>query len=283
MSKKLITPAMIRDLRERTGVGIGKCKAALEKAGGDVDEAIANLRKEGVVQAVKKKGRETKEGLIKAFSTKQGIALVEVNAETDFVVKNEHFQKFVEKIVKEVSQKPPASVEEFLKQKLMNGQQTIEEERIELVQKIGENIQIKRTEFFPKKKNASLSIYSHLGGKLLTLVEIEGSDQCEDVAKDIAMHVAAESPEYIEPSEVPQRVLEHEKEIVKAQIQNKPPQIQEKIIEGKLNSYFDQVCLLRQKYVKDSSKSIQEHLQEEGKNRSVDLKLKQFLRWKVGS
>lgn len=282
MSKE-ITPAMIRELREKTGVGMGKCKEALETVGGDLEAAIDHLRKSGMAQAVKKEGRETKEGIIKVGESAVSLALAEINAETDFVVKNEKFQEFATAIVEQVAKLSTAVLEEFLSHKFSKDPKlTIDEYRALVIQSLGENIQIKRVELFPKKAGFSLATYSHMGGKLVTLVEIQGSDSEQALAKEIAMHIAAESPEYLSAAEVPARIVEHEKEIARAQIQGKPPQIVEKILEGKLQAYYDQVCLLNQKFVKDTSLSIAQLVEKRAKESGKPLKVTQFLRWKVG-
>lgn len=278
-----ITAQMVKELRDRTGVGMGKCKEALQEANGDIELAIANLRKAGMASAVKKEGRETNEGVIKSVETKTSIALVEVNAETDFVVKNENFQKFVTSLVEEVSSTSPANLDDFLKQKFSkDSHMTIDEYRSTIVQSLGENVRIRRIELFLKKPNVSIAVYSHGGGKLVTLVEIAGSSEEGELAKDIAMHIAAEAPEYLTPEEVPARLIAHEKEIARAQVQNKPANITEKIIDGKLKAYFDQVCLLNQRFVKNPDLTIQKLVEERGKAIGKTLNVTQFLRWRVG-
>jgi elongation factor Ts len=278
-----ITAQLVKELRERTGIGMAKCKEALEEAKGDIDLAIANLRKAGMASAVKKEGRETKEGIIKTSETKEKIALVEVNAETDFVVKNENFQKFAQNIADEIAKTSPANVADFLKQKYSKDSAlTIDGYRSSIVQSLGENIQIKRLELFNKKSNASLALYSHGGGKLVTLVEITGSGDEGELAKEIAMHVAAEAPEYLTPEEIPERVIAHEKEIAKAQIKNKPENIVEKILEGKLRAYYDQVCLIHQRFIKNTDLTIAQLVDQRGKEVGKPLKVSYFIRWKVG-
>lgn len=278
-----ITPALIKELRELTGVGMGKCKEALEATSGNLQQAIDHLRKIGMASAVKKEGRETKEGIVKFIENGSCLALAEINAETDFVVKNEKFEKFADMVVQEVAKTKPTTITEFLTQKSsIDPNQTIDEVRAGIVQSLGENIQVKKVEVYPKKPNTSFGIYSHMGGKLVCVVEIEGSDSEQALAKEIAMHIAAESPDYLNPEEVPERIVEHEKEIARAQIQGKPPQIVEKILEGKLKAYYDQVCLVKQKFVKDPNISIEEFVARRSKEISKPLKISQFLRWKVG-
>ncbi|MCP5469572.1 MAG: elongation factor Ts [Chlamydiales bacterium] len=271
-----ITAQMLRELRERTGVGMGKCKEALTESNGDIEKAIANLRKAGMASAVKKESREANEGLIYVFEDKGQVAIVEVNAETDFVVKNERFQEFAKNIAEEICATAPATLDAFMEQKYTKDPKlTVDEYRSITIQSLGENIKIKRFELFPKKAGHSMATYSHMGGKLVTMVELAGAEDKQTLAKDIAMHVAAECPEYITPDEVPERVIEHEKDIARAQVKNKPENIVEKILEGKLNAYFNQVCLLYQKYVKNPDQTIEQLI---GK----DLKISQFLRWRVG-
>ncbi len=278
-----ITPQMVKELRDRTGIGIGKCKEALTEAKGDIELAISNLRKAGMATAVKKEGRETNEGTIATNETATNIALAEVNAETDFVVKNEAFQKFVLSLVEEISSTSPSSVEEFLKQPYSQDKGlTIDEYRATLVQSLGENILVRRIELFPKKRECSLALYSHAGGKIVTLVEIQGSESEQELAREIAMHIAAESPEYLSANEVPERVVEHEREIAKAQVKNKPENIIDKIIEGKLRAYFDQACLLNQKFVKNPDLTIAALVEKRSKEVGKTLSVSQFLRWRVG-
>lgn len=278
-----ITAQLIKELRDRTGVGMGKCKEALQEASGDIELAIANLRKAGIAQAVKKEGRETNEGIIKFIEEKDKIVLVQINAETDFVVKNELFQNFAQNLAHEIGATSPITVEDLLQQKYSNDTNlTVDEYRATIVQSLGENIQVRRFEIFLKKPNTSISLYSHGGGKLVTLVEIAGSSGEDLLAKEIAMHVAAESPEYLHAEEIPARVIAHEKEIARGQIKGKPENIMDKIIEGKLKSYFGQVCLLNQHFIKDPSMTIEQLVEKRSKEIGKNLKLTQFLRWKVG-
>lgn len=278
-----VTAAMIKELRDRTGVGMGKCKEALEEARGDMDLAIANLRKSGMATAVKKEGRAANEGMVAASNKGQTIGIVEVNAETDFVVRNERFQQFLSMMAEEVALAKPVSLEAFLKQPFSKDRAlTIDEYRATIVQAIGENIQIRRLLFLEKSPQKSIGVYSHLGGKILTVVELSGASGEEALAKDIAMHVAAAHPEYISPEKVPSSIVENEREIAKGQIQGKPANIIDKIVEGKLNAYYDSVCLIRQKYIKDDSISISELIARRAKEVGKPIALTSFIRWSVG-
>jgi len=274
-----VTPQMIRELREKTGVGIGKCKEALEQANGDMEEAISILRKSGMASAVKKEGRAANEGMIGFAETDNSIALVEVNAETDFVVNNERFQEFLTDMAKEIAETNPVSLEDFLGQKFSkDSSMTIDEHRASIVQAIGENIQIRRLKIFSKNANHSVGVYSHLGGKIVTVVEIDGSNAAVDLAKDIAMHVAAASPEYVSPEDVPANVIEQEKDIARSQMQGKPDNVIDKILEGKISKFFDENCLNRQLFIKDDKLNISELVKKHGDN----LKINNFTRWTVG-
>lgn len=278
-----ITPAMIKELRERTGVGMGKCKEALEEAKGDMELAIANLRKAGMASAVKKEGRETKEGMIGTAETDQTIAVVEVNAETDFVVKNDRFKEFLNNVAEEVARTNPPSLDAFLQQKYSREPSlTIDQYRATVVQAIGENIQIKRIMTFKKNSDLSVGVYSHLGGKILTVVEITGSDKEVSLAKDIAMHTAAAAPDYLSPEKVPQSIIENEKDIARGQVQGKPANIVDKIVEGKVNAFYDAATLVRQKYIKDDSITITELVNKRAKESGKPLVVTNFIRWSVG-
>lgn len=276
-----ITSDMIKKLRERTGVGMSKCKQALDAASGDMEKAIDILRKEGAASAVKKSGRETNEGVISAKENSTTIVLLEVNAETDFVVRNEKFIAFVELLVQDALEQKPASLEAFLAQTSKAGQ-THEEMRIELIQAIGENIQIRRVSTLPKSANCSYGLYTHLGGKITTFVEIKGSAAVGALAKDIAMHIAADSPEYLNAEEIPADVIAREKDIAMSQLKGKPEAMIEKILSGKIKAYADQVCLIGQKYIKDTSVTIAQHVAAEGKKAGATLEITKFLRWEVG-
>lgn len=281
---KPVTPAMIKELRERTGIGMGKCKEALEEARGDMELAISNLRKSGMASAVKKEGRETREGMIAVGENAQAVVLIEGNAETDFVVKNERFQAFLSSLIEEALAHLPASLEAFLQQKYSKDPAlTIDQYRATVVQAIGENIQIKRILVVPKQKGHSYGIYSHLGGKIVTLVDLSGSDQEAQLGKEIGMHIAAAAPEFLAPEEIPAHLIENEKEIARAQIQGKPANIVDKIIEGKLNAYYDGACLLRQKYIRDDSLTIADLVKKQGKDKGApSLSLVRFVRWSIG-
>lgn len=280
----VVTTALIKELRDRTGVGMGACKDALVASNGDIDEAINWLRKKGMASAVKKEGRATNEGMIFAAREGNTVAIVEGNAETDFVVRNEKFQDFIKTVAHDAAKNKISSLEALLASPYSKESGlTVDQFRTTLVQAIGENIQVRRVQLFDLDSNTSVGLYSHMGGKLLTGVFIKGSTGENDFARDIAMHVAAAAPEFLKPEEVPQDIIQREKDIAATQMQGKPANIVDKIVEGKVSAYFDAVCLLRQKYIRDDSKTVQQLVDEKAKASGKPLDLIAFLRWSVGS
>ncbi len=278
-----VTPDMVKELRERTGVGMGKCKEALDQAGGDMDKAIDILRKAGMASAVKKEGRETNEGLIGYAEGSDAFALIEVNAETDFVTQNDKFKQYLHDVAQEVAETKPASLETFIQQPYRKDPSvTIDQYRTLVVQSLGENIQLKRVSIIPKASDISIGVYSHMGGKIVTVIILTGGSGQEALARDIAMHVAAESPEYLSPEQVPQAVKDKEAEIARSQVQGKPANIVDKIVEGKIKAYCDEVCLLCQKYVRDNTVTVAGLLEREGKRLNKSITIKAYHRWKVG-
>jgi len=280
---KDITPGMIKELRERTGVGMGKCKEALVLAEGDMEKAIDVLRKAGMASAVKKEGRETKEGLILTAEDKDTLVLLEANAETDFVTHNDRFRHFIHDCIKQALETKPKTLDDLNAQPYFKDRSiTIDQYRNLVIQALGENIQLKRLEIIHKKPDGSYGIYSHMGGKLVVAVELEGSADQDDIAKEIAMHIAAENPDYLNPEEIPPHVIAHEEEIARSQVIGKPENIVEKIVAGKVKAFSDQTCLIHQKYVKDNSVTVQQFLDICGKKIAKPLSVRCFWRWNVG-
>ncbi len=278
-----VTPEMVKELRDRSGVSMGKCKEALEQAGGDMNKAIDILRKTGMASAVKKEGRETNEGLIGAAEGKETVALVEVNCETDFVTQNEKFKHFLKDLAQEAADSAASSIDALMKRPNPKDKSiTLEQYRSLVVQSLGENIQVKRLAVFPKSSDISVGLYSHMGGKIVVAVLLTGGAGDEALARDIAMHVAAESPEYLRPEDVPAEVRAKEEEIARSQVKGKPESIVDKIVEGKVKAFCDEVCLVCQKYVKDSTLTIAQLLEKESKRLGKQVGIKAYHRWKVG-
>ena len=272
-----ITTALIKELRERTGAGMLDCKKALEENGADIEKAIDWLREKGIAKAAKKSGRIAAEGLVFAVVSedhKSG-AVLEFNSETDFVAKNDEFKSFGEKLVKIALEEGFETVEELAAYEL-DGKK-VETYLTELIAKIGENMNIRRVKVV--KSEGFVTTYTHLGGKIGVLLSLNGGDATpENVekAKGVAMHVAAMDPKYLNSSEVTADDLEREKEIARHQLEaeGKPANIIEKILEGKMRKFYEENCLLNQKYVRDDSVTIEQFI--------APLTIVSFDRFKVG-
>ena len=281
MSK--VTADMVKELRERTGVGMGKCKEALDACGGDMENAIDHLRKAGMASAVKKEGREVNEGLVGFAESSSAVALMEVNSETDFVAQNDRFKQFIKDVAQDAAESHPASLEAFLQRPYSKDTSvTVDQFRALTMQSLGENIKIKRLEVLPKSNDISVGIYSHMGGKIVTAVILTGGSGNEAFARELAMHVAAESPEFLRPEEVPSDAKAREEEIARGQVVGKPANIVDKVVEGKIKSYYDQVCLICQKYIKDNAMSVADVVAAEAKKQGKNITIQSFKRWKVG-
>ena len=269
-----IKPAQVKELRERTGAGMMDCKKALVDAAGDIDAAAELLRKAGAAKADKKASRVAAEGqvAIKSDEAAGRHAIVEVNSETDFVAKDENFRGFVDTVADLVLAGGAADLESLLG--LTIDGQTLEEARTALVAKVGENIAVRRFEVL--ESSATVAGYVH-NGRIGVLVEIEGGDA--DLARDLAMQVAATAPRYVTPDDVPEAELAKEREILSAQAaqeQNKPPEIIAKMVEGRLRKHLDEITLTGQPFVKDPDKRVRDLL------KAKQARVKSFRRYEVG-
>ena len=266
-----ITASLVKELRERTGAGMMDCKAALSDARGDIEIAIEVMRKSGAAKAAKKAGRIAAEGIISIKLNENDIVILEVNCETDFVTKDESFLSFVDSVIQVISNNNVSDVDELLK--LNSGNQTIEEANQQLIAKIGEKITIRR--FQKSSIQNQTGTYLH-GIRIGVIVEIKGGS--EELAKDIAMHIAASRPLFINEDQISQEILDKEKEIYTAQAQEsgKPADIVEKMIEGRLKKFIKEITLLGQPFVKDPEKSIEKIL------KSSNAKVLSFIRYEVG-
>ena len=254
----MITAAQVKELREKTGAGMMDCKKVLTETNGDEEKAIELLRERGIMKAAKKSDRIAAEGLVETYISedKKVGAIVEVNAETDFVAKNADFQAFVKDVVKQIALNNPANVEELLAQKFINDESlTVQEELTNKIATIGENMTIRRFARF--ETNGTVASYIHGDGKIGVLLDIENAD--EQLAKDICMHIAAAKPEFLSEADVPEERVNKEKEILKAQVINegRPEAVAEKIVAGRLGKFYGEICLLDQEFVKDPSQKIQ--------------------------
>ncbi|MDT8858998.1 translation elongation factor Ts [Alkalihalobacillus sp. MEB130] len=271
-----ITASMVKELREKTGAGMMDCKKALTETDGDMEKAIDFLREKGIASAAKKADRVAAEGLTLVKSEGNKAVIVEVNSETDFVAKNENFQKLVGDLASHIISNAPASVEEALTQPFANGQ-SVQEYINASIAKIGEKISLRRFEVVEKEDGDVFGEYLHMGGRIGVL-SVVGSSNDAELARDIAMHVAAINPSYVSRDEVSQEEVEREREVLTQQALNegKPANIVEKMVEGRLSKYFEQVCLLDQPFVKDGDQKVGKYVQSKGAS------VKSFIRYEVG-
>ena len=262
----------LKQLREKTGAGMVACKKALVESGGDINKAVEILRKKGIAKAAKREGREAGEGIIKLAINQDATEgyIIKLTSETDFVARNEKFQAFAEQVLELVKAKKPESKEELLGLTLETG--TVKDELSNLSGTIGEKMEIAGFGFI--KSKGTVAAYSHMGGRIGVLVSLDKKGS-EELAYDIAMHIAAADPKYIRTEDVGEDEIKKEKEIYTEQLlkEGKPKNIIEKILVGKINKYFEEVVLLKQEYIKDDKKKIEEIL--------GDVQVEKFIRYNL--
>ena len=285
-----VTAAMVKDLREITGAGMMDCKKALNETNGDMDEAVEYLRKNGQAKAEKKAGRIAAEGLVKVIVKEDKIAaVVEVNSETDFVAKNEDFQAFVSAVAVQAVNSDSADIDAFMEESWnADSSKSVKEALNDKIAVIGENLSIRRFEKVTAENGCVVS-YLHGGGRIGVLVEAETSvvnDAVKEALVNVAMQVAALSPKYVSQAEVSEEYKEHEKEILLAQAKlenpEKPDNIIEKMIIGRLNKELKEVCLLSQIYVKDGDLTVEKYIENVGKAEGTAITVKKFIRFETG-
>ncbi|MDD2968337.1 MAG: translation elongation factor Ts [Lachnospiraceae bacterium] len=285
-----ITAAMVKDLRDMTGAGMMDCKKALNETNGDMDEAVEYLRKNGQAKAEKKAGRIAAEGLVRVVVKEDKVAaVVEVNSETDFVAKNEDFQTYVDAVAQQAVASQSADIEAFMSEAWnLDTAKTVKEALTEKVAIIGENLSIRRFEKIVAENGCVVS-YLHGGGRIGVLVEAETAvvnEAVKEALVNVAMQVAALSPKYVSQAEVSEEYKEHEKEILLAQAKlenpEKPENIIEKMIIGRLNKELKEVCLLSQVYVKDGDLTVEKYLENVAKAEGTTLTVKRFIRFETG-
>lgn len=266
-----VTASLVKELRERTGSGMMECKKALVECDGDIEAAAELMRVSGAAKADKKAGRVAADGAVMVSVEGNTAVILEINSETDFVAKDSNFQTFADGVVKAILGNRPASVEAVGGLSISDSQ-TVEEARQALISKVGENIQIRRFEIIESAQG--VASYSH-GSRIGVLVE---SDAEASMARDIAMHVAAVNPQYVDKSAVPAEFIEKEKGILIAQAQDsgKPPEIIEKMIQGRLNKFLAEITLLDQPFVKDQDQTVSKLLSNAGSS------ITRFVRYEVG-
>lgn len=284
-----VTASMVKELREITGAGMMDCKKALNETDGNIEEAVEYLRKNGQAKAEKKAGRIAAEGLVAAvIKDDKSAAIVEVNSETDFVAKNEEFQNFVKDVANQALNTSAADLVSFLAEAWApDASKSVKEALTEKVAVIGENLNIRRFEKI--ESNGCIVSYIHGGGRIGVLVEADTdvvNDEIKTCLKNIAMQVAAMSPKYVSNAEVSEEYKEHEKEILLAQakVENpeKPDNIIEKMIIGRLNKELKEICLLDQVYVQDSDMTVAKYVESVAKATGAKLSIKKFVRFETG-
>lgn len=290
-----ITAGMVKELREMTGAGMMDCKKALTATEGDMDKAVEFLREKGLATAQKKASRVAAEGLCKTLvsADEKNAVAVEVNAETDFVAKNEKFQEYVAQVAEQAMETEAADIEAFLAEPWkFDTTKTVQEALAGQISVIGENMNIRR---FTKvnEPNGFVSSYTHMGGKIGVLVDVETdvvNDAVKEMAKNIAMQIAALNPKYTNRSEVSEEFIAHEKEILLAQIKNdpkessKPEKVIEGMVNGRINKEMKEICLLDQVYVKadDGKQAVAKYVEEVAKANNAKIAIKGFVRFETG-
>jgi elongation factor Ts len=271
-----ITAGLVKELREKTGAGMMDCKRALTETDGDIEKAIDLLREKGMAKAAKKSDRIAAEGLAQIKVDGNKAVIVEVNSETDFVAKNDQFINLISTISTHLLNEKPASVEAALDQPLQGANQTLGETINEAIAKIGEKISLRRFQVVEKTDGQSFGAYLHMGGRIGVLTLVEGQD--EEAAKDVAMHVAAVNPRYVTSDQVSAEEIAHEKEILTQQALNegKPQKIVEKMVEGRMSKFLQEICLVEQPFVKDPDQKVKKFLADKG------LSILSFIRYEVG-
>lgn len=289
----MVQASDVKALRDKTGAGMMDCKKALMETGGDVEEAIKVLREKGLASAAKKAGRIAAEGAVDSAVVNEGRVgvLLEVNCETDFVAKTPGYQQFVKDTAALIAKTNPADVDALLALPMGGG--TVSDAVTEKVAEIGEKISVRRFERFEVQSGAQglVESYIHLGGKIGVLVEAgcesAGVAQNPDFSlfvRDVAMQVAAANPAYLEPAEVPQSVIDEEKKILTAQAiaEGKPENIAQKMVEGRIQKYFKEVCLIEQLFVKDQDKTIGKLIAQKSAEFGEKISIRRFVRFEMG-
>jgi len=287
----MITASLVKELRETTGVAMMECKKALTETNGDIEAAVKLLREKGQAKADKKASREAKEGIIAAELSADGKSgiLVELNCETDFVAKNENFQAFVSDVAQTVLASDAADLEAAFA--LSKGEETLEQFIKTKVLEMGENLQLRRFTKYAAEGEGAIASYIHLGGKTGVLLEVgaekaesASSDAFKELVKDLTLHIAAANPAGLQREDIPAELVEAEKDIFRKQMegQNKPADIIDKIIEGKLGKFYSEQCLLEQGFIKDPDTTIKALLEAKGKEAGDTFTVRRFTRFGLG-
>lgn len=271
-----ISAKLVKELREKTGAGMMDCKKALTETDGDIDKAIDYLREKGIAKAAKKADRIAAEGLVHVETKGNDAVIVEINSETDFVARNEGFQELVKEIANQVLDTKAETVEALMETTLPNGK-SVDERIKEAISTIGEKLSVRRFAIRTKTDNDAFGAYLHMGGRIGVLTVVEGSTD-EEAARDVAMHIAAINPKYVSSEQVSEEEINREREVLKQQALNegKPENIVEKMVEGRLRKYLQEICAVDQDFVKNPDVTVEAFLKTKGG------KLVDFVRYEVG-
>lgn len=271
-----ISAKLVKELRKKTGAGMMDCKKALTETDGDIDKAIDYLREKGIAKAAKKADRIAAEGLVHVETKGNDAVIVEINSETDFVARNEGFQELVKEIANQVLDTKAETVEALMETTLPNGK-SVDERIKEEISTIGEKLSVRRFAIRTKTDNDAFGAYLHMGGRIGVLTVVEGSTD-EEAARDVAMHIAAINPKYVSSEQVSEEEINHEREVLKQQALNegKPENIVEKMVEGRLRKYLQEICAVDQDFVKNPDVTVEAFLKTKGG------KLVDFVRYEVG-
>ncbi|HAY2610542.1 TPA: elongation factor Ts [Staphylococcus aureus] len=271
-----ISAKLVKELREKTGAGMMDCKKALTETDGDIDKAIDYLREKGIAKAAKKADRIAAEGLVHVETKGNDAVIVEINSETDFVARNEGFQELVKEIANQVLDTKAETVEALMETTLPNGK-SVDVRIKEAISTIGEKLSVRRFAIRTKTDNDAFGAYLHMGGRIGVLTVVEGSTD-EEAARDVAMHIAAINPKYVSSEQVSEEEINHEREVLKQQALNegKPENIVEKMVEGRLRKYLQEICAVDQDFVKNPDVTVEAFLKTKGG------KLVDFVRYEVG-
>lgn len=271
-----ISAKLVKELRKKTGTGMMDCKKALTETDGDIDKAIDYLREKGIAKAAKKADRIAAEGLVHVETKGNDAVIVEINSETDFVARNEGFQELVKEIANQVLDTKAETVEALMETTLPNGK-SVDERIKEAISTIGEKLSVRRFAIRTKTDNDAFGAYLHMGGRIGVLTVVEGSTD-EEAARDVAMHIAAINPKYVSSEQVSEEEINHEREVLKQQALNegKPENIVEKMVEGRLRKYLQEICAVDQDFVKNPDVTVEAFLKTKGG------KLVDFVRYEVG-
>lgn len=289
-----ISPALVKELREKTGVGMMDCKNALAEADGNIEQAIDLLRKKGLSKAAKKAGRVTAEGMVMCLSEGRGAAMLEINTETDFVAKNVDFKIFVEAVTRLIFENNPSDTEALLKLAYPGKDHSVAAELTNMVATIGENINVRRFHRIEVGSGVVAS-YIHMGGKIGVTVGFEvenetvtAQDEFKTLISDIAMHVCAFDPKWVEKNNVPSEAVEKEKEILVAQMKadssnaKKPENILLKIVDGRIEKFYQDYCLMDQPFVKDDKLSVGQLISQKSNTLGTRIRVTGFERFRLG-